>query len=389
MKKTSKTLGISCSLLVVLSVSLLQIYSLFNLLTDDKGPLLFFHNTLMHTQTTSYKETLAESITFKMQDLFNPIGLFYTTMPYYKRKSIVRGVYQEELGGYFEMPPKDEFVTLDTEVHTIQIPEIKKQTIERENLSNYNYLRQNILSGQAAVSPEDDLLGLWDFEALADRELKIDDSIEGPKVLIFHTHIKEAYVTPDKTEKVTVADVAEQLEKILEEEYGLETLHVLQDFYPSLESADTTGNYERIEDPIQKVLEDNPSIQIVIDLHRDGIQDHVHLVGEVDGQPTAKMMIASGLCMSRNSEGKLVPMKYLQNPYLEDNLAFALQMQLAGLEYYPEMMRKMYLMAYRYSTHMKPYSILIELGAQTNTAEEAMNAVGPIAHMIGKVFQKD
>ena len=389
MRRTGKSWAIACGIAGLSLAIMMQVYGMFNLLSNDKGALILFYNTLVGAQTQAYKETLIESIQFKVQDVLNPLKLLYQTLPYYKNKSIVMGVYQEELGGYFEMPSKEELVALEEKIYTITIPKVKEQKIDTTLLSDNDYLRSHIFSAKKAVSPEDDLLDLWDFEAMATQELTINEQIQGPKVLIFHTHIKEAYRTSNKEEIVTVSDVAEELGRLLEEDYGLETLHVTEDFYPTLDSTDTTGNYERIEEPIRQVLEDNPSIQIVIDLHRDGLKDHVHLVGDVDGKQTAQMMIANGLCMSRNADGELIPMKYLQNPYLEENLTFAIQMQLAGMEYYPEMMRKMYLMDYRYSTHMAPYSILIELGAQTNTAEEAMNAVAPIAHMIGKVFQKD
>ena len=77
---------------------------------------------------------------------------------------------------------------------------------------------------------------------------------------------------------------------------------------------------------------------------------------------------------------------YLPNPYLQDNLAFSFQMQIAGETYYPGLTRKIYLKGYRYNMHLKPRSLLIELGAQNNTVQEAVNACVPIARILNEVL---
>jgi stage II sporulation protein P len=74
------------------------------------------------------------------------------------------------------------------------------------------------------------------------------------------------------------------------------------------------------------------------------------------------------------------------NPYLEDNLAFSFQMQLAAAEYYPDFTRKIYLKGYRYNMHYCPKSLLVEVGAQNNTLEEAKNAMEPLADVLSKVL---
>ena len=77
---------------------------------------------------------------------------------------------------------------------------------------------------------------------------------------------------------------------------------------------------------------------------------------------------------------------YLENPHIQDNLAFSFQAQVAANEYYPGLARKVYLKAYRYNLHLKPKSMLIELGAQNNTVEEIMNACDPLAHILAIVL---
>ena len=65
-----------------------------------------------------------------------------------------------------------------------------------------------------------------------------------------------------------------------------------------------------------------------------------------------------------------------------ENLAFSFQAQVKANEYYPGFTRKIYLRGYRYNMHFRGKSMLIELGAQTNTVEEIMNAIDPLSHVI-------
>ena len=79
---------------------------------------------------------------------------------------------------------------------------------------------------------------------------------------------------------------------------------------------------------------------------------------------------------------------YLKNPYLQENLAFSFQMKLTCDEYYPGFARNIYLRAYRYNMHLCPKTLLIELGAQTNTKEEIRDALAPLAHVLSMVLSQ-
>ena len=134
---------------------------------------------------------------------------------------------------------------------------------------------------------------------------------------------------------------------------------------------------------MRPILEANPTIEVAIDLHRDGVAEGTHLVTEVNGKPTAKIMYFNGL--SRTTASGDIP--YLKNPYISDNLAFSFQMQLAAAEYYPDFTRRIYLKGYRFNMHFCPKSMLVEVGAQTNTFEEAKNAMEPLADLFAKVLK--
>ena len=103
---------------------------------------------------------------------------------------------------------------------------------------------------------------------------------------------------------------------------------------------------------------------------------------EVNGKPTAQIMFFNGLCRGAVSGTN----GYMQNPYLIDNLALSLQLQLKAAEKYPDFTRRIYLRSYRYNMHVAPRTLLVECGAQTNTVEEAHNAMEPLADILYSVL---
>jgi stage II sporulation protein P len=313
-----------------------------------------------------------------------PITFITQTMPYLKEYPYNTEGNLQDIPGYFESPDNDQsFSYTEPSFYTPNSPDDKKMDISLDNYKDSYYILKNFISGDAALEINTDFLKRWDFYKLMTTGLRINNKADGPKILIFHTHAREAY-----TDGTTVVDVGDRLKQIFENEYGIETLHVDKEFYKD-DTLNVTGAYEIMEKSIPKILEENPSIEICIDIHRDGVPENVKLVTTLNNKETAKVMFVNGLCMNRNVDGELVQKEELKNPYLNDNLAFSLQAQEKAYEYYPGLMRKIFFREYRYSLHMKPLSLLIEIGAQTNTGEEALNAARPIADIIAKVIEKD
>ncbi len=85
----------------------------------------------------------------------------------------------------------------------------------------------------------------------------------------------------------------------------------------------------------------------------------------------------------------MIPTAGLDSPVLNENLAFSFSMKYAGDKLYPGLARRIYINAYRYSLNMLPKSLLVEVGAQTNTKEEAMNAMEPLAEILVNVINKN
>ncbi len=252
----------------------------------------------------------------------------------------------------------------------------KVRTISADAMSTYEELVKNFYVIDSTTMADASLLDAGRFSA---KDLTIDITADGPQILIYHTHSQEAYVDSEIGDaSQTVVGVGDELTRILTERYGYQVFHHTGVYdLPS-----RNGAYSRALPELEKILSENPSIQVVIDLHRDEMPEKVHLVTEIDGKQTARFMFFNGISRTRKT-GEL---EYLFNPYLEDNLALSFQLEKAAQEYYPNLTRKIYLKGYRYNMHICPKTLLIELGAQNNTFEEAINACEPLASLLNLVL---
>lgn len=260
---------------------------------------------------------------------------------------------------------------------SIEENEANRITINREKLADYDYLVQNFYRIDRTTTIGSDQLNASELLA---KDLKINTQTNGPAVLIYHTHSQEGYADSDGSAAMTVVGLGDYLTTLLQDIYGIPVLHDTGQYdLPSRDNA-----YSKAEPAITKILQENPSIQVVIDLHRDGVAEGTRLVSQVNGKETAKIMFFNGLSRT-TANGDI---SYLPNPYIQDNLAFSLQMQVAAAELYPGFTRPIYLKGYRYNMHLCPKTLLVEVGAQTNTFAEAKNAMEPLAHMLATVLLK-
>ena len=212
-----------------------------------------------------------------------------------------------------------------------------------------------------------------------DLSMKKDPSV--PQILIYHTHSQETYADyAAGNKKATVVELGNRLTALLEEK-GYQVLHDTTSYDMAAGKLDRNHAYNYALDGIMGILQKYPSIQVVLDLHRDGVKENLHMVRTVNGKATAPIMFFNG--MSQTPEGEI---EYLKNPYKTENLAFSLQMQLLAEEKYPDLTRKIFLKGLRYNLHVRPRSALVEVGAQTNTLEEALNAMEPLADLLDQVL---
>jgi len=263
-------------------------------------------------------------------------------------------------------------------------PELQPLSAEYiETLQCFTYLTRNIFlaDSETILLPSD-----IDVNRFLATDLTIDNTVDGPVVLIFHTHSAEMFIDSDRSDPMTgIMGTGRYLAQILAQQHGLETLHYTGRFDITDGHSNRPGSYERMEPVIRQILADNPSIQVVIDLHRDGVRDHIPAFTRyVDGIPTAQIMFFNGLSR-QNRGGQAVDIYRLPNPYQTENLNFSFRMQLAANQMYPGLARRVYLRQFRYSLHMMPLSTLVEVGNQHNTMQQAKNAMYPLANIIAAV----
>lgn len=248
---------------------------------------------------------------------------------------------------------------------------------DRQNLNDYNFCQQ-FYTVTSITSLTKEIFRPSEF---LDKDMKITHDSSSPQILIFHTHSQEKFADSTDDDSTSILGVGDYLTELLTGK-GYNVIHDRSVYDYVDGKLDRSKAYTYAEQGIESILESNPSIEVVIDLHRDGVADTTHLVTEVDGRQMAKIMFFNGISYS-NVKGNI---NYLYNPYRDDNLAMSLQMHLIGEAYYPGFLRRNYINAYRYCLHERAKSMLIEAGAQTNTFEEVKNAMEPLADMLDKLL---
>lgn len=248
-----------------------------------------------------------------------------------------------------------------------------------EELSDYEYLLSHFYTVEptTAVTAQE-----LDAEKLLAEDMTIDRTVDGPQILIYHTHSQEGFVDSVPGDpSTTIVGAGEYLAELLRNR-GYKVMHVTSVYDLIDGELDRSEAYSRAEEEISQILAEHPSIQSVIDLHRDGVAEGTRLVTELNGKTMARFMFFNGLSRTRKNG----PIEYLHNPYIEDNLALTLQLKLTCDQYYPGLARNIYLKSLRYNLHLSPKALLIEAGAQTNTLQEILNTMEPLANVLDTVF---
>lgn len=257
----------------------------------------------------------------------------------------------------------------------------KTQTakISEKKLKNYAYLRSHFYTVDQTTKTDAKEL---DAGKLLKKNMKIRKDGSKPKILIYHTHSQEAFKDSKAGDKKTsIVGMGDILTKELNDTYRIPTMHHEGVYDLIGGKMDRSRAYQLAEVKVRKILKKYPSIEVVIDLHRDGVGNNTHLVTSIDGKKTGQIMFFNGLSRTKKN-GDIA---YLKNPYIQDNLAFSMQMQLAAAKKYPGFTRRIYLKSYRYNMHLMPKYLLIEAGAQTNTVKEMQRSMKVLADLLDAV----
>ena len=224
-----------------------------------------------------------------------------------------------------------------------------------------------------------------DVAAMAQAELALDLPEEGPQILIVHTHGSEAY-TPDGTDTYvatgecrtadktkSVVRVGEEVAKVLTE-MGLTVVHDTELYdYPAY-----NGSYDRSLAAVEHWLAQYPTIQVVLDIHRDaliGADGTVYKpITTINGESCAQVM----LVMGSNA--------LYDHPDWLGNLTLAVQVQKEMNTLWPTLARPIGLRENRYNQQTAPGAMLVEVGSHGNTLQEALAAARMFARALGAVL---
>lgn len=225
----------------------------------------------------------------------------------------------------------------------------------------------------------------FDMQALLAESLPLKKSGE-PTVLIVHTHATEAY-TPTEGAQYTASsayrteDTAYNVVRVGQalcdglNANGIVTLHdtSLNDL------AGYDGAYERMAETIRAYLDEYPSLQMVIDVHRDAAVDangqQVAVTTELRGEEYARLMLVMGTELSG-----------LEHPNWQRNLACALRLQSIGEARAAGLFRALTLRAGRYNEHLTDCSMLVEVGTAGNTLPQALRSAELLAELLTELF---
>lgn len=285
--------------------------------------------------------------------------------------------------------------------------EIEEKEKEKETLTVWEYTPGGELAPNTypienvTISPQSEkgyvrLDNIWvkndstkgiDLKWLLSAKLPFKLTGKGPHVLIVHTHGSECYF-PQGRETYTLDDVertsdkqynmirvGDELEKALRAE-GVSVIHD-RNIY---DSPSYNGSYTRSLNAIGSALKKNPSIKVVIDVHRDAMTSNdgvkYRTVANVKGEQVAQLM----LVMSTGESG-------LPHPDWAENLKLAVKLQNAMATKYPGIMRPMNLRKERFNMHATKGSMLVEVGTSANSLAEAIASVKLLARELAVILK--
>ena len=229
----------------------------------------------------------------------------------------------------------------------------------------------------------------FDLDIKTELERNCDVKLEKtdkPQVLIYHTHTCESFLDYDtgyyyesfyarsENKKKNVCAVGDEITQQLNS-LGIKTLHdtSLHD------SPGYSGAYYRSSDTVKEYLKKYPTIKVVLDIHRDGIGTDTQRnkpVCTVNGRKAAQIMILAGY----NCDGDK------SFDHWKSNLNFALRLQEEAQKSYPGLMRPLYFGDFVYNMDINNGSLLIEIGADSNTVDEARYSGYLLGNVIAKVL---
>lgn len=279
---------------------------------------------------------------------------------------------------------KKGWITASLILSTLITTSIIGATYAKNNTINTTFTNifddSNLKSKYENINKEFNINKQIDIEGLLANDLSIKK--DNTQVLIIHSHPNEKYAVDLEGNQGSVIDVGDKLEEILESKYNVSVIHLKDDNIT--EPSNITEAYKVVGARVQKILKENPSIEVIIDIHRDGGAKPTATM--IKNKSTAKININNGLCID-TEVGTIGSLKEYPNPYIYQNLSLSTQIKVRGDEMTPDLIEPITLLSNRYNLYMLPKSLMIDVGNNMDTLETAENALEPFSEILADVVK--
>lgn len=257
-------------------------------------------------------------------------------------------------------------------------------------ISEWQYTNEGVTDKFGVVKVKNVNKTQIDIENLLSKKADLSVCKDKPSVLIFHTHTTETYQLVDRdyypTDNVTRSEdsarnmvrignaICEQLDAA-----GIKYIHDTK-----IHDKRYTGAYDNSRETAVEYMKKYPSIQVVLDVHRDAVErtdgTKIKPVATINGKKAAQIMIISGCQEEGNG--------LTEFPDWKQNLVFALKLQKIAEENFEGLMRPLYFCPRMYNMNLTHCSLLLEIGSDSNTLEEAEYSGRCIGNALAKLLKE-
>jgi len=181
-----------------------------------------------------------------------------------------------------------------------------------------------------------------------------------PLIGLYNTHTSETFELTDglthlKGKAGGVTIVTREVQKILNEQYGIPTV-----YSDNIHDKVFSKSYVESEKTVKQLIKDNPEMVMLFDIHRDGALTREQTIAKVNGQTAAKILFVVG------TDARA------EHPHWRENLKLARKIAAKMDSMYPGLSRGIAIKQGRYNQHHHPGALLVEIGSEKNTTEEAV-----------------
>lgn len=360
----------------------------FELLTD--AVLLFAKSYLPSKSVISLNSSVTDSSSGQVTDVFMPTeALAEATTPDEQQAEAQQ---KEDAVTEENQTAKPKLTDTDSDIKKLIAEAEKKAAKDKKDgdISDYKYVNDGVTDSYGKVKVKNTNKTDIDIKTYLGKKLDLDINKNEPAVLIYHTHTTETYQLLDRdfypTGNVTRTNddgrnmvrvgkaMCERLENA-----GYKVIHVTD-----IHDNPYSGAYSRSRKTVEEYLKKYPSIQITLDIHRDAIQrsdgTKIAPTAEINGKKAAQIMIISGCQEDGNGITNL--------PDWKENLTFALKLQKELEEGFPGITRPLYFCARSYNMNLTHCSLLVEVGSDANTLEEAVYTGKCLGETLVKILKE-